>query len=217
MDVLALLLYALLAGIAFGWRTWDQWRETGDTGLRLHAEPWSVQWWAKLGFIAALTAGVTAPIAGLAGLGRIGALDHLALQAVGVALVLAGIGGTVWSQLDMGRSWRIGVDDSERTELITSGVFGMVRNPIFTAMIVAGGGLMLMVSNVIAIVGFLALVVALEVQVRRVEEPYLLDTHGDRYAAYARRTGRFVPGLGRSLSDAAEARAEGHRGPDWRR
>jgi protein-S-isoprenylcysteine O-methyltransferase Ste14 len=42
-----------------------------------------------------------------------------------------------------------------------------------------------------------ALVVALEVQVRLVEEPYLLRTHGAHYAEYASRVGRFVPGFGR--------------------
>lgn len=44
------------------------------------------------------------------------------------------------AQQAMGRSWRIGVDTDERTELVTEGVFGLVRNPVFTAMIVAVGG-----------------------------------------------------------------------------
>ena len=37
----------------------------------------------------------------------------------------------------------------------------------------------------------------LELQVRAVEEPYLLRTHGDAYRAYAARVGRFLPGVGR--------------------
>jgi len=41
-----------------------------------------------------------------------------------------------------------------------------------------------------------ALVVAVEVQVRLVEEPYLTKTHGERYLRYASRVGRFVPGAG---------------------
>jgi protein-S-isoprenylcysteine O-methyltransferase Ste14 len=40
------------------------------------------------------------------------------------------------------------------------------------------------------------LVVAIELQVRFVEEPYLVRTHGESYRAYCRRVGRFVPGLG---------------------
>jgi protein-S-isoprenylcysteine O-methyltransferase Ste14 len=48
----------------------------------------------------------------------------------------------------------------------------------------------------------LVLVIAsLEIQVRRVEEPYLLATHGEAYRRYASRTGRFVPGLGRWAGD----------------
>ena len=39
-----------------------------------------------------------------------------------------------------------------------------------------------MVPNAAALVGFVALIVALELQVRVVEEPYLLKTHGECYA-----------------------------------
>jgi protein-S-isoprenylcysteine O-methyltransferase Ste14 len=41
------------------------------------------------------------------------------------------------------------------------------------------------------------LALAVAAQVRLVEEPYLLATHGARYREYARTTGRFVPWLGR--------------------
>jgi protein-S-isoprenylcysteine O-methyltransferase Ste14 len=58
-------------------------------------------------------------------------------------------------------------------------------------------GLVLMVPSVIAILGLFALVASLELQVRIVEEPYLSSVHGQRYAEYAGRVGRFVPGLGK--------------------
>jgi protein-S-isoprenylcysteine O-methyltransferase Ste14 len=38
----------------------------------------------------------------------------------------------------MGASWRIGVDPSERTDLVTGGAFALVRNPIFSAMLLTG-------------------------------------------------------------------------------
>ena len=97
----------------------------------------------------------------------------------------------------MGTSWRIGVDHEERTDLVTTGPFALVRNPIFSAMIPTALGLVLLVPSWVAILGFVGLIAALELQVRVVEEPYLLKAHGDRYADYARRVGRFVPGLGR--------------------
>jgi protein-S-isoprenylcysteine O-methyltransferase Ste14 len=37
----------------------------------------------------------------------------------------------------------------------------------------------------------------LELQTRLIEEPYLGAIHGERYAAYAARVGRFLPGIGR--------------------
>src|SRR5690606_28061473 len=106
----------------------------------------------------------------------------------------------------MGASWRVGVDRDERTALVTDGMFALVRNPIFSAMLVTAVGLTLMVGNVVSLVGLAALVGALEVQVRLVEEPYLLTVHGEAYAGYAARVGRFVPGLGR-LRDPARRSA----------
>ena len=49
----------------------------------------------------------------------------------------------------------------------------------------------------VALIAFVVLVVALELQVRVVEEPYLLVAQGAAYADYAARVGRFVPGVGR--------------------
>lgn len=100
----------------------------------------------------------------------------------------------------MGNSWRIGVEDEERTELVTGGAFSLARNPIFTTMIVTAAGLAAMVPNAIALFGLVVTVVAVQMQVRAVEEPYLLRTHGDAYAAYAAEVGRFLPGVGRLAS-----------------
>jgi protein-S-isoprenylcysteine O-methyltransferase Ste14 len=120
----------------------------------------------------------------------------------GGVLTVAGLAATLYAQVAMGASWRIGVDPGERTVLVTSGPFAVVRNPIFAAMLPTSLGLVLLVPNVVAVVGFGALVVALGVQTRAVEEPYLLATHGDAYAAYAGRVGRFLPGVGRLHAEA---------------
>ena len=97
----------------------------------------------------------------------------------------------------MGSSWRIGVQDGERTELVTDGLFAHVRNPIFSFMLVAQVGFTLPVPTWISWAALLYLVVAVELQVRLIEEPYLLRMHGGAYCTYAARAGRFVPRLGR--------------------
>lgn len=199
MPVVALVLFGVFALLGFGWRSWVQRRRTGSTGFRgISGRIGSVEWLAGVGFVVAMAAAVFAPILQLFGVvAPLPVLDHTWLNVVGVVLAVVGIAGTVYAQLDMGDSWRIGVDASERTTLVRTGVFALVRNPIFTAMLVFGLGIALVTPNLVALVGFAILVVTIELQVRAVEEPYLLSVHGDEYREYTARVGRFVPGLGR--------------------
>lgn len=194
---LAVGLEALFFALAFGLRSWLQWRRTGSTGFirpRRGAPPLELA--GAFVFTAALVLLVAAPVAELAGLDRIDLLDNAAAAVGGTALAALGIAATLWAQLAMGDSWRIGVDPRERTALVTVGPFGLVRNPIFTAMLLATAGLVLLVPNLISVAAIAALWIGLEVQVRGVEEPYLRSVHGDRYDSYARRAGRFLPRIG---------------------
>ncbi|MFE7277216.1 methyltransferase [Streptomyces sp. NPDC057623] len=87
----------------------------------------------------------------------------------------------------------------------SEGPFARVRNPIFTAMAVTGLGITLMVPNVLAVAALAALIIAVELQVRVVEEPYLRAVHGAAYTAYAATAGRFVPGIGRGRTSSEAA------------
>ena len=199
MTTLALVLYGVYLLLAFGLRTVIQLRRTGSTGFRgVGGRPGSAEWLAGVGFVVALVLGVAAPVLALADVVEpIDAIDTAGADTAGLVLAIAGIGATLVAQFAMGSSWRIGVDHDERTELVTTGPFALVRNPIFSAMIPTALGLVLLVPSWVAILGLAGLVVALELQVRVVEEPYLLRTHGRTYGEYAARVGRFVPGLGR--------------------
>ena len=199
MATLALVLYVVYLVLAFGLRTLIQLRRTGSSGFHgLGGRPGSPEWIAGVGFTVALLVGAAAPVLALLDLVEpIAALDVSAVHAAGIVLALAGIAATFYAQVAMGTSWRIGVDHEERTQLVTAGPFALVRNPIFAAMLPTALGLTLLVPSWVAIVGFVGLLIALELQVRVVEEPYLLRAHGDSYAGYAARVGRFVPNVGR--------------------
>ena len=153
-----------------------QLRRTGSTGFHgVGGRPGSAEWVAGVGFTVALLVGAAAPLLALLDLVEpIGALDVAAVHAAGIVLAVAGIAATFYAQVAMGASWRIGVDPGERTQLVTSGPFALVRNPIFAAMLPTALGLTLMVPSWVAFVGLVGLSVALELQVRVVEEPYLL-------------------------------------------
>jgi protein-S-isoprenylcysteine O-methyltransferase Ste14 len=205
MAVAALALYGVSLTLTFGVRIVVQLRRTGSTGVRgLSSDAAPLEWLAGALFIAALAMGAAAPVLDLLDvLEPIAALDGAVGHVIGIVLALGGIGLTFAAQLAMGDAWRIGVDPEERTELVTDGPFELVRNPIYSAMLPTVLGLVLMVPNPLAVAAIVTLSVGLELQVRVVEEPYLLRVHGDVYARYASRVGRFVPGVG--LLDAGKA------------
>jgi protein-S-isoprenylcysteine O-methyltransferase Ste14 len=220
MITTALVLYGAYLTVGFIARTIIQRRRTGDGGFRGISGAWGTpQWWAGILFALALVTGFLGPVTALLGLEPPAFLSSPPLQTTGVVLAVLGIGATFWAQLQMGANWRIGVDPSERTSLVTSGVFAVVRNPIFTAMGITGLGLTLVVPNAIAIAGLVGLLVALELQVRVVEEPYLRTVHGSAYAVYAASTGRFLPRIGRTQRERVNRRqrvarlAEPHKDP----
>ena len=198
MTWLAIGTYAVYLLVAFVVRTIIQVRRTGDSGFRgLSGRTGTAEWWAGVLFVVALVVGVAAPIAGLLGLPTTDWIDHRSVNVVGLLLAAIGIALTLAAQLRMGSEWRIGVDETEQTNLVTDGLFALVRNPVFTAMGLTGLGLTLMVPNVVALVGFVALLLALELQVRAVQEPHLRALHGQAYALKEANTGRFLPGLGK--------------------
>ena len=185
--------------LTLGVRVIVQLRTTGKTGLiglRRGAGP--LEWLSGILFIGGMAmAIVSLQLVLKDSLDPIDALDTDALHVVGV--VLAGGGGLAvfLAQLGMGASWRVGVSDDQNTELVTSGWFSIIRNPIYSAMVVGWTGFAVLVPTWLAFAAVVVIAIGLELQVRFVEEPYLLRTHGAEYRRYGSRVGRFAPGIGR--------------------
>lgn len=203
MPRTALSLFGVQAALALGVRAAVHRWQTGSFGLRIpSAGAAPLEWAIGASFVlGALLLGVAAPLLQLGGfVGPIASVDTGAIHRLGVLCFALGLGAELCSQFWMGASWRVGVDQSEQTRLITSGPFVAIRNPIFTFMILVSVGLTLLVPNAVALIGLGLLVLATEVQVRGVEEAYLRRVHGARYLAYAARAGRFFPGVGRLVA-----------------
>lgn len=190
MRTLVTLEFLALVLLTFGLRSFLHWRATGQTGIvRPRGNARAVEHVAQS---LAVLAFVLVPIAPW-----IGEPLWNGGQVFGAVLALVGIVLAFVAQLQMGRSWRIGVDATERTELVTTGLFALVRNPIFSGLMLVALGVALAVPTPLAVAVPPLLLLAIELQVRFVEEPYLVRTHGAPYLDWAARTGRFVPGIGR--------------------
>lgn len=114
----------------------------------------------------------------------------------GLGLLLLGGALELTAQLYMGRSFRIGID-VQSTPLVTGGPFRLVRNPVFTGLLLATAGVVLLTPSPWTLMGWSWIASLIGLQVR-LEEAHLRALHGEAYGDYLRRTGRFVPGLGLS-------------------
>ena len=197
---LAITLVSVFFSGAFLVRSvWHRLR-TGGWGFNgLSGGPRDPGWWGGVTFVLAI---VSTPVALWLPAGE--SPSPLA------GAVMAGLGAafTFFAQSGMGRSWRIGVEATERTALVTTGVFALVRNPIFTGMLTFALGLVVLWPNVASVGAAASLLIAVELQVRFVEEPYLRSVHGQAWTAWAARVGRFVPVVGRVVLSNRRWRCE---------
>ena len=199
MAKLAAAMLVVFVVLTFFVRVAIQLRRTGATGLiGLRKGAGVLDWLSGLLFVGGMAmAVVSIELVLQDDLDPIEVLDVEALHVIGIALAALGGMAVFLAQLGMGENWRIGVSDEQRTDLVTGGWFSLCRNPIYTAMIVGWIGFTLMVPTWLSLLAVVVIGIGLEIQVRAVEEPYLVRTHGDEYRAYASRVGRFVPSVGR--------------------
>lgn len=108
-----------------------------------------------------------------------------------VGLLLVSLAWVAAAQANMGTSWRVGIDEENKTELAQKGLFRISRNPIFLGMRSTLLGFFLLVPNAITLAVLLAGEALIQVQVR-LEEAHLLALHGEAYEAYKARVRRWL-------------------------
>ena len=118
---------------------------------------------------------------------------------LGMAFMLA-------AQLDLGASWRIGIDELASPGLVTGGLYRFCRNPIYVGLIAGLVG----IAIVLPTFSTLGLLVSVAWCVRSQtidEEAYLERKYGDVFRRYSARVGRFFPGLGLLRSEGEPAQS----------
>ncbi len=95
------------------------------------------------------------------------------------------------AQLQMNLSWRMGIDEKNRTPLITSGLFKVSRNPVFLGIIISVMGIFLILPNMFTFSIMTLTHFVIQVQVR-LEETFLEKQHGQKYLLYKQQVKRFI-------------------------
>lgn len=200
--LIPLLGVALLIAIPFLWRSWLQRRRHGTRGVLLFRsnDHGQIARDSLLLLVIVLLFGQAVVAVGWPHALRpiVQASTGLAtwLHWIGAALMFEGIVLLVAAQLDLGASWRIGIDEGARPGLVEGGLYRFCRNPIFLGLLIVIAGYTALLPTPLSLILLAGQFLGMRLQIAA-EEAYLLRTYGDAYRAYARRVGRLLPRMGR--------------------
>ena len=121
------------------------------------------------------------------------ATHSVILGAVGAVLFVCGIALAVWARLHLGRNWGMPMTQRAAPELVTSGPYRFVRHPIYSGLLIAMLGTVL-VNSLLGLIVVAALV-AYFYYCGTVEERNLATTFPEAYPAYRSRTKMLIPFL----------------------
>ncbi|HHV30397.1 methyltransferase family protein [Acetivibrio mesophilus] len=125
---------------------------------------------------------------------RIGVINVLLFDAIGFLTGVTGLSFCLYAQLKMGSSWRVGIDEKVKTDLITTGLYKYIRNPTYLGLFLLNIGVWLIWPTWTVFLFNLVFILFLDIQVR-CEEDYLSSIHGIKYIEYKKRTKRYIPFL----------------------
>lgn len=117
--------------------------------------------------------------------------NNQTVKYIGLALLFISLVWTVIAQGHMKNSWRIGIDTDTKTELVTSGLFSVSRNPIFFGMILSLVGLFFTTPNALTLIFLILGYVLIQIQIR-LEEEFLTKEHGQAYIGYKQKVRRLI-------------------------
>ena len=97
------------------------------------------------------------------------------------------------SHVDLGRNWSISLEVREQHVLVKTGVYRLIRHPMYSSFFLLGVAQMMLLPNWFAgLAGIAGAGILFAFRVRR-EEHMMLESFGDDYRAYMAHTKRIVP------------------------
>ena len=119
--------------------------------------------------------------------------SHLPVNARFTGFCVGLVGDLIFliSVLCMKDSWRAGIPDRDRTELVTDGIYAYSRNPAFLGFDLQYIGVLLMYCNLLTGMFTVFAIVMLHMQILQ-EEHYLTTAFGTEYLNYRHRVFRYM-------------------------
>lgn len=110
---------------------------------------------------------------------------------IGLFLLCLNLIISLLALIQMRDSWRVGIKEDDKTELINGGIFSVTRNPYFLSYIVLFLAYILLVANVLILISSLISFISIHKMIMK-EEKYLEALHGGKYLDYKKRVPRYL-------------------------
>jgi protein-S-isoprenylcysteine O-methyltransferase Ste14 len=194
---MALLLYFVVyLLLAFVWRSLVVYKRSGQNPLVLPTRDDAYGYVGRafkvlIVFVTIVVALNALSPSSISLLGSLKNLQTPIFNQIGWLLLVISLLFLLVAQAQMGNAWRIGIDEKNRTELVSNGLFSLSRNPIFLSMRINLVGLFLVLPNAVTLALVAAGEVLMQVQVR-LEEAHLENLHGLKYLEYSSTVRRWL-------------------------
>ena len=113
------------------------------------------------------------------------------VRCAGVVIGFLGDGIFLAAVVCMKDSWRAGIPDQDKTEIVTNGIYRISRNPAFLGFDLMYVGIFLMYGNALTGAFTLFAVIMLHLQILQ-EEIYLEEMFGEVYRNYKKHVRRYL-------------------------
>ena len=185
-PILALLILAVFYGIYLIKQQWQKHRgiQTMQIGRRKETKNHTVETLMGIATVGIIPAQLLS-----IGFGW----SHLSANARFTGFCIGILGDLIFliSVLCMRDSWRAGIPDRDRTELVTNGIYAFSRNPAFLGFYLQYIGVLLMYCNLLTGMFTVFAIVMLHLQILQ-EERYLTTAFGTKYLDYRHQVRRYL-------------------------
>ena len=122
--------------------------------------------------------------------GKIMVLQIPFLLQTGYGLILLALVVGLAALYEMKNSWRVGIKIDQKTDLVTTGIYSLSRNPYFLSYNMLFMGLFLIYPSVVLLLLNICLAVTFHQMILE-EEAYLEEVQGESYLVYKKNAGRY--------------------------
>lgn len=117
---------------------------------------------------------------------------HIALRLTGIIVTALGVLAFIASVAQMKDNWRAGVQKEEKTDLVTTGIYSISRNPAFLGFDLMYIGIVFSFFNWYLCFATIFGVVIFHLQIVNVEEDFLIEAFDQKYIEYKNKVCRYL-------------------------